>query len=45
MSTIPSANETDVVPTIDIKATFSGDMNGATINGKTFKLLQKAVRV
>jgi N-acetylglucosamine-6-sulfatase len=40
-STMPNADETGVARTIDIKATFSEDMNGATITGNTFKLFKK----
>src|SRR5215208_1144181 len=40
-STIPNANEKGVAGTIDIKATFSEDMNGDTITGNTFKLFKK----
>jgi hypothetical protein len=40
-STIPNVDEIGVARTIDIKATFSEDMNGATITGNTFKLFKK----
>jgi len=40
-STIPNANERGVARTIDIKATFSEDMNSDTITGNTFKLFKK----
>jgi hypothetical protein len=38
---MPNADETGVARTIDIKATFSEDMNGATITGNTFKFFKK----
>ena len=37
----PSADETDVALTTNVTATFSEDMNGDTIKGKTFKLFKK----
>jgi hypothetical protein len=38
VSTIPSANKTEVAPAIDVTATFSEKMMDASINGNTFKL-------
>ena len=40
-STLPIANATAVAPTANIKATFSEDMLGSSINGQTFKLFEK----
>jgi Bacterial Ig-like domain/Regulator of chromosome condensation (RCC1) repeat len=40
-STIPTANETGVVRTIDIKATFSEDIEGDTITANNFKPFKK----
>jgi N-acetylglucosamine-6-sulfatase len=40
-STLPKANATAVAPTANIKATFSEDMLGSSINSQTFKLFEK----
>jgi N-acetylglucosamine-6-sulfatase len=40
-STLPKADATAVAPTTNIKATFSEDMLGSSINGQTFKLFEK----
>jgi hypothetical protein len=40
-STIPNASEKGVASTIDIKDTFSEEMNSETITGNTFKLFKK----
>ena len=39
-STIPSAKEIEVAPTIDVTATFSEKMMETSINGTTFKLVK-----
>jgi hypothetical protein len=41
VSTLPTANETAVAPTIDIKATFSEEIMASSITGGTFKLFKK----
>jgi N-acetylglucosamine-6-sulfatase len=40
-STLPTTNETGVARTIDIKATFSEDMDASTITANTFQLFKK----
>jgi probable HAF family extracellular repeat protein len=40
-STVPKANATEVAPTANIRATFSEEMKGNTINGQTFKLFKQ----
>jgi N-acetylglucosamine-6-sulfatase len=40
-STLPKADATAVAPTTNIKATFSEDRLGSSINGQTFKLFEK----
>ena len=40
-STIPKANATEVVPTANVKAPFSEEMDRNTINGQTFMLFKK----
>jgi N-acetylglucosamine-6-sulfatase len=40
-STAPTANATGVASTANVTATFSEDMDAATITGKTFKLFKK----
>ena len=37
-SAVPSANATEVAPTVNVKATFSEDMLASTINKTTFTL-------
>jgi predicted outer membrane repeat protein len=41
ISTVPTANATEVAPTANVKATFSEDMDRNTINGTTFQLFKK----
>ena len=41
ISTSPKADATEVVPTANVRATFSEGMKGDTINGTTFQLFKK----
>ena len=40
-STSPKANATEIAPTANVRATFSQDMDGSTIDGTTFQLFKK----